>query len=74
MATGILLGEVWGYLEGMLRWMHSHEYQVVKAIHGTLIALLSHSGTALQAGLILGVFCGVIRFIIGLVTGIGMAT
>jgi hypothetical protein len=33
---GMLLGEVWGYLEGILRWMDSHEYQVVKAIHGTL--------------------------------------
>ena len=69
---GFALGELAGYLYVMSRWMtNTHDYQIARQNRGVFIALVSHSGSALESALLLAGFCGVFGAMIGLITGIG---
>jgi len=69
---GFVLGELGGYLNIMSRWMtNTHDYQIARQTKGILIALLSHSDTALMSALLMAVFCSVFSAMTGLITGIG---
>ena len=71
---GFVLGELGGYLNVMSRWMtNTHDYQIARQTKGVFIALVSHSGTALESALLMAVFCGVFSAMTGLITGIGTA-